>query len=77
MKGNILVFQIYMDEIDLANSLGSKKGKHKVSIFYWILLNLTPIFRSSLKSIMLLGVVNSSLLKERGVETFLQPFLKI
>lgn len=25
---------------------------------------------------MLLGVVNSSLLKECGVETFLQPFLK-
>jgi hypothetical protein len=39
-------------------------------------VNLPPIFRSSLKSIMLLGVVNSSLLKERGVEIFLQPFLK-
>ncbi len=74
-KGCVLCIQIYMDEVELANPLGSKKGKHKISVFYWVLLNLPPIFRSSLKSIMLLGIVNSSLLKERGVQNFLKPFL--
>ena len=39
------------------------------------LANPLAIFRSSLKSMILLGIVNSSLLKERGVQNFLKPFL--
>ena len=65
-----------MDDVELANPLGSKKGKHKVSVFYWILMNLPPRFRSSLRSIQLLGIVSSDLLKQRGVDTFLRPFLE-
>ena len=65
-----------MDEVELANPLGSKKGKHKVSVFYWVLMNLPPKFRSSLRSIQLLGIVSSDLLKQRGVDTFLRPFLE-
>ncbi|XP_032798501.2 uncharacterized protein LOC116935270 [Daphnia magna] len=74
-KGAILCFQIYMDEVELSNPLGSKKGKHKVSVFYWVLMNLPPSFRSSLHSIQLLGIVNSELLKQRGVDVFLRHFL--
>lgn len=75
-NGEVLGFQIYMDEVELANPFGSKKGKHKVSVFYWVLMNLPPIFRSSLRSIQLLGVVGSELLKQRGVEIFLSPFIE-
>ena len=57
--GNILGIQLYMDEVELSNPLGSKKGKHKVSVFYWTLMNLPPKFRSSLRSIQLLGVLSS------------------
>ncbi|KZS10313.1 Uncharacterized protein APZ42_025241 [Daphnia magna] len=57
LNGAILGFQIYMDEVELANPLGSKKGKHKVSVFYWVLMNLPPRFRSCLRSILLLGIV--------------------
>lgn len=74
-KGAILCFQIYMDEVELSNPLGSKKGKHKVSVFYWVLMNLPPSFRSSLRCIQLLGIVNSELLKQRGVDVFLRHFL--
>ncbi|KZR96095.1 Uncharacterized protein APZ42_009764, partial [Daphnia magna] len=74
-KDAILCFQIYMDEVELSNPLGSKKGKHKVSVFYWVLMNLPPSFRSSLRSIQLLGIVNSKLLKQRGVDVFLRHFL--
>jgi hypothetical protein len=74
-KGAILCFQIYMDEVELSNPLGSKKGKHKVSVFYWVLMNVPPAFRSSLRSIQLLGIVGSELLKQRGVDLFLRPFL--
>ena len=75
-NGAILCFQIYMDEVELANPLGSKKGKHKVSVFYWMLLNLPLQFRSSLRSIQLLGIVSCDLLKQRGVDVFLRPFIE-
>ncbi len=75
LGGAILCFQIYMDEVELANPLGSKKGKHKVSVFYWVLMNLPPRFRSCLRSIQLLGIVSCDLLKHRGVDVFLRPFL--
>lgn len=74
-KGQVLGFQVNMDDVELANPLGSKKEKHKVSIFYWMLLNIPPQFRSSLKNIQLLGMVSSDLLKRRGVNTFIAPFL--
>lgn len=32
-KGQVLGFQVNMDDVELANPLGSKKGKHKISIF--------------------------------------------
>jgi hypothetical protein len=38
-------------------------------------LNLPPEWRSQLKSIQLLGVINSKLLKEVGVQQFLQPII--
>lgn len=62
--------------MELANPLGSKKGKHKLGVFWWSLLNLRPEYRSSLRSIQLIGVVGAQLLKNRGVEAFLQPFVK-
>lgn len=65
-----------MDEVELANPLGSKKGKHKVSVFYWVLLNLPPQFRSSLRSIQLLGIVSCDLLKQRGSDVFLRSFIE-
>lgn len=73
--GRVLGVQIYTDDVELANPLGSKKGKHKVSVFYWSLLNLPPQCRSSLQSINLLGVVNSDLLRIHGATAFLQPFI--
>ena len=74
LNGAVLCFQIYMDDVELANPLGSKKRKYKVSVFYWILMNLPPRFRSSLRSIQLLGIVSSDILKQRGVDTFLRSF---
>lgn len=73
--GNLLGIQLYMVEVELVNPLGSKKGKHKVSVFYWTLMNLPPKFRSSLRSIMLLGVLSSDLLKQRGTAIFLKSFV--
>ena len=48
-KGAILAIQLYTADVEQANPLGSKKGKHKITVFYWTLLNLPPEVRSSLK----------------------------
>ena len=37
-NGAVLGFQIYFDDVELTNPLGSAKGKHKVGMFYWYLL---------------------------------------
>ena len=74
-KGEVLVFQIYSDDVECGNPLGSAKGKHKLTFFFWTLMNLRPQYRSSLRSINLLGCAHSKLLKTYGVDKFLQPFL--
>jgi hypothetical protein len=73
-SGRILCFQVYMDEFEPANPLGSKKSKHKVCVFYWQLMNLPPMLRSSLRSIQLLGMV-SRLTKISWCKCLLKTFI--
>lgn len=40
-----------MDELELANPLGAFKSIHKVSCFYWQILNLNAHHKSALQSI--------------------------
>lgn len=75
-EGRVLVFQIYSDEMDPGNTLGSKKGKNKVTVFYWVILNLPPDARSSLRAINLLAIVESDKLAKYGSEALLEPFLR-
>ena len=74
-KGAVLGIQLYFDELEVCNPLGSKKGKHKVGIFYWTLMNLRPEFRSNLRAISLLAIVGADLLKTFGYEVVLAEFL--
>ena len=43
------------------------------AVFYWMLLNIHPAYRSTLHSIQLLAVVKSSLLKEYGIDAVMKP----
>ncbi len=74
-SGAVLGFQLYHDDIEPANPLGSKKGKHKQSVFYWTLMNLPPHFRSTLRSIQIVAIANSSYLREHGPDLLLKPFI--
>lgn len=50
---------LYYDEIELATGLGSHaSNQQKVGAFYFTLENIQPQYRSSLKSICLVGLVN-------------------
>lgn len=75
--GEVLLFQIYYDDIDPGNPLGTTKGANKVAFFYWTILNLPPELRSSLSSIQLLGNVTTDLLRSNGFDVFLKPFVDV
>ena len=87
-----LLLSFYYDELEVANPLGSRRGKHKLgkqlfssllltlfpiyylsAMFYWMLLNIHPAHRSSLRSIQLLAVGKCTDVKHYGIDAFLRP----
>jgi hypothetical protein len=65
----------YVDDIEVCNMACSKTKTHKVCMLYWTLGNIPPQFRSSLKSINLLGIIKPSHVKKYGFTTILNDFL--
>jgi hypothetical protein len=66
---------LYIDEIQLANSLGSKTKRNKLCMIYWCLGNLPPHLRSTLKAVNLLAVVQNSHVLEYGLSKVLSEFI--
>lgn len=76
-NGHVLGIQIWHDEVELCNALGSRAGgRSKMALFHWTLMNLPPTLRSNLHSVNLLGIIEASLLKDYGAEVFLESFLR-
>lgn len=69
-KQNIdsLKIQLYSDEFELCNPLQSKAGIHKVLAVYFSIRNFPPEFRSRLKNIFLVCLVNSNDLKTKTTD---------
>ena len=75
-RGNVLGIQIWHDDVELANAMGSRSGlRGKMTVLFWTLMNLPPHLRSSPKSINLLGMIESKLFKEHKPIQFLKPFI--
>ncbi|XP_065340766.1 uncharacterized protein LOC135940042 [Cloeon dipterum] len=72
---NCLLLQIYEDDVELCNPLGSYSKTHKVTLVYWTLLNLPEHVRSNLKSINLQGVATADSIKYFGFEALLSDFI--
>lgn len=70
-----LLLQIYFDEIEIANPIGSKKTIHKLGMFYYSIENLPKMYNSSMGSVHLLACVTCLDLKEYGYDPIWQPFL--
>lgn len=68
-----LSIMIYYDDVEYCNPLVSKT--HKLAMFYWVLLNIYPEFRSSLRVHNLLAVTKTSNLKSFGVAPVLESFI--
>ena len=67
---------LYYDDVELCNPLGSKIKKHKLALFYFVICNIKPLYRSRLEAINLLAAVPVSHITKYGFDIILQEFLK-
>lgn len=82
---------LYYDDMEICNALGSNIKKHKlgishtqeysshcrshVGLFYYMLGNIDPKFRSRTENIQLLTVVRTTLISKYGINKILEPFI--
>ncbi len=71
-----LQIQLYYDDSETANPLGSKKGVHKLGCIYFILRNLPPKVNSVLMNIHLVALFHSEDVKKYGFEPILKLLIK-
>ncbi|KAK3920433.1 Zinc finger protein 75A [Frankliniella fusca] len=75
--GNVLHILLYYDELEIANSLGSKTIIHKLGAFFFQILNLPPEESSKLSSIFLIALVYADDMKKEGyLAKALEPFIQ-
>ncbi|KAJ8043412.1 hypothetical protein HOLleu_10481 [Holothuria leucospilota] len=67
---------LYYDGLEIVNPLGSRRGIHKLGVFYFTLKNLPPQYNSRLDSIHLVAVLNCLDLQRYGFSSILAPFMK-
>lgn len=71
-----LQIQLYYDDFECVNPLGSKKGMHKVGCLYFILRNLPPRVNSALLNIHLVSLFHAQDAKKYGIDEILKPLVK-
>lgn len=67
---------LYVDDVELANPLGTSRKIHKICAVYWLLANIPSQYRSSLHVIQLALLCKVSDLQKHSYETVLSPLLK-
>jgi len=70
-----LQINLYVDELELCNPLGAKKGKHKITAVYYLIGNVHPKFRSQQRMIHLALLVKHKHVKEHGYANVFQPLI--
>ncbi len=72
-----LHLQFYMDEFEVVNPLGSRRGKHKLSAVYFVIGNIHPKYRSKLENIYLCLLVRYKYIqsKKYSYKDILQPLV--
>jgi hypothetical protein len=68
-----IFIQVYFDEVETTNPLGSKTGLHKLGAFYFVIKNFPPVINSALHNIHLLALANADDLKRHSVD----PVMKV
>ncbi|CAB4034289.1 Hypothetical predicted protein [Paramuricea clavata] len=71
-----LRLQLFYDDVEVTNPLGSKTGIHKLGLFYYTIQNLPFNVNTSMNSVFLLAVCYTSDIKKYGFQPILDPFIK-
>lgn len=76
-NGNSTALQLclYMDDFEVVNPIGYHRKKHKITAFYWTLLNIPPENRSRLSSIQLLAMAKTVDLRKFGITLLLEDLV--
>lgn len=72
-----LLLQLYEDDVEVVNPLGSHVKVHKLLNMYYSILNFPESVRSNLKSISLVSLAKSQHVKEFGREACLTDFFEV
>lgn len=68
--------EIFFDDFEICNPLGSKTLSHKIGGFYFSICNLPPHFNSNLNNIHLLALCYSEDIKNFGINSVLEVIVK-
>ncbi|XP_071813669.1 uncharacterized protein [Apostichopus japonicus] len=71
-----LRLQLYYDDVEVTNPLGSKTGVHKLAMFYYSIQNLPRRFNCTASSIHLLAACYYQDVAKYGFEPILAPFIE-
>ena len=71
-----LLFSLYTDDFEIVNPIGSHHTVHKLTIYYFQLLNIPPLFRSKLSAIQLLAVAKTDYIKKWGCDKLMEYFVR-
>jgi hypothetical protein len=63
-----IILQVYFDEVELVNPLGSKTGIHKLGAFYFTVRNFPPLVNSATHNIHLFALAHAQDLKQHGMD---------
>lgn len=74
-KRHALQIQLYYDDFETANPLGSKRGIHKIGCIYFVIRNLPPKFNSILMNIHLVSLFHTPDLQKYGFDVILEPLI--
>jgi len=72
----VVMINMYSDEVEICNPLGSRKTVHKLSCFYFIVGNIETKYWSSLSNIHLALLCKFQAVKKYGYKRVLQPLLQ-
>ena len=68
--------QLFFDEFECSNPLGSKRGIHKLGAIYFTLRNISPKYNSNLLGIHLVSLFRGQVIKTYGFDKILEPLDK-
>lgn len=71
-----LAIQLYLDDVEVTNPLGSKTKIHKICNFYFTLLNMPAYFNSKLKNINTVLMCHSVDIEKYGYAKIMDPLIK-